>query len=171
MDGSLYRYRRSFLASLHRLPGRARPAAKLRLRLVLGRRRQEAAHDLGTYPAIVLRHLMQCFGIKRHAPSRNAHQPTHEHGQLAPLGLGHTRSGGRRYAKSTTFQQFIEAMPAGLPLSAKVYEVVLHHTHEILRKTVSWQIGGDVEGAAVSAAAVSGQAAERQIENEGGWLY
>jgi radical SAM superfamily enzyme YgiQ (UPF0313 family) len=80
-----------------------------------------------------------------------------------------------RYRKNFTYQHFIDEMPLNLPLSAKVYEVLLHHTHEILRKTVSWSIEGEGKDSARAVGSVDPAAPmhdeRRQIENEGGWLY
>lgn len=77
-----------------------------------------------------------------------------------------------RYTKRHTFQQFLDQMPSGLPLAAKVYEVLLHHSHEIVRKAVSWSIEGEeLDLPEADGAARPDGAGARQIENEGGWLY
>lgn len=68
-----------------------------------------------------------------------------------------------RYTKPFTYGGFIDAMPSDLPLSAKVYDVILHHTHETFRKTLTWTIAEPGQP--------SVEAGRRQIENEGGWLY
>ncbi len=65
------------------------------------------------------------------------------------------------YAKPFTYQAFLDQMPAEMPLAAKVYDVILHHTHETLRKTLTWAVEESV----------GTEAGGRQIENEGGWLY
>lgn len=80
--------------------------------------------------------------------------------------------GSRRYTKRVTFQNFLDQMPADMPLAAKVYEVVLHHTHQIVRTTVSWTTEGGADADVEQAILIGPVAgAERQIENEGGWLY
>lgn len=80
-----------------------------------------------------------------------------------------------RYTKALKVQPFLEAMPAHLPLSTKIYEILLHHTHEILRKTVSWSIQAEaVDRDAANSRVGAGQletADRRQIETEGGWTY
>ncbi len=66
-----------------------------------------------------------------------------------------------RYRKPFTYHNFIEAMETGMPHAEKVYNVVLHHTHEKLRQTLIWRLQGP-----------AAQTAEgREIRMEGGWLY
>ena len=66
-----------------------------------------------------------------------------------------------RYRKPVTYHNFIEAMETGMPHAEKVYNVVLHHTHEKLRQTLIWRLQGP-----------AAQTAEgREIRMEGGWLY
>ena len=80
-----------------------------------------------------------------------------------------------RYTKDVTFQQFLEKMPADEPLASKVYEVLVHHTHQNLRKTVSWSIEGPETDHSETDAQIHpvGLVKDdgREIENEEGWIY
>lgn len=67
-----------------------------------------------------------------------------------------------RYHKPFTYHEFVEKMDAALTTAEKVYEVVVHHTHEKLRYTLIRRLQGELEGA--------GQE-KREIRLEGGWLY
>lgn len=71
-----------------------------------------------------------------------------------------------RYHKPFTYHEFIEKMDPAMPLSAKVYEVVLHHTHEKLRYTLIRRLQGETDPAQARA---GGE--KREIRLEGGWLY
>lgn len=80
-----------------------------------------------------------------------------------------------QYTKPVTFQQFVERMPTDWPLASKIYEVLLHHTHQNLRTTVSWSIEGpDMNRASINGMSPIGVVRKderREIENEEGWIY
>lgn len=78
-----------------------------------------------------------------------------------------------RYVKPFTYQSFLDEMPLDQSLAAKVYDVILHHTHETFRKTLSWAVEApSPAGAGRSWPRAGTTAADgRHIENEGGWLY
>jgi hypothetical protein len=63
------------------------------------------------------------------------------------------------FSKGQTYATLIDQTYAALPLSERVYEVILHHAHEKLRATVRWQVHDTVE------------VGNRTIELEGGWLF
>lgn len=71
-----------------------------------------------------------------------------------------------RFDKDVTYQGFLEAMPAEWPLSAKVYEVLLHHSHEIVRAALTWRPPATLTDPGAAAGP-----SRRVIENEGGWVY
>lgn len=79
------------------------------------------------------------------------------------------------YSRKFTYQNFIDSMPPHMSLAEKVYEVLLHHTHEKFRKTVTWQLDGEVTlGAAYSDSCVvtaENGSDKRKIQLEGGWVY
>jgi radical SAM superfamily enzyme YgiQ (UPF0313 family) len=64
------------------------------------------------------------------------------------------------FKKPFTYAEFIEDTPGDWPISRRVYEVLLHHTHETFRGTLLARLEGSV---ATSAA--------REIRLEGGWTY
>jgi radical SAM superfamily enzyme YgiQ (UPF0313 family) len=103
--------------------------------------------------------------FSRRPLSRKAELPTYE------LDTKHTFA----YTRKFTYQNFIDLMPPTMSLAEKVYEVLLHHTHEKFRKTVTWQLDGEVaigdtgsESCAVTAEKGSDM---RKIQLEGGWVY
>ncbi len=80
-----------------------------------------------------------------------------------------------RFTKKFTYQSFLEQMSPEQPLAEKIYEVILHHAHEPLRKAISWSLEGeDVDCVGVQSQpqdASYGKEEKRQIQTEGGWLY
>jgi radical SAM superfamily enzyme YgiQ (UPF0313 family) len=81
-----------------------------------------------------------------------------------------------RYRKPITYMQFIGEMDKSLPLSKKVYEVLLHHTHETFRYTLLNRLEDEITDFAVTQAGVPaghgyGDSEKRIIRLEDGWLY
>jgi hypothetical protein len=64
------------------------------------------------------------------------------------------------FRKPFTYAEFIEDAPSDWPFSRRIYEVLLHHTHETFRGTLLARL----EGHAVTSAS-------REIRLEGGWTY
>jgi radical SAM superfamily enzyme YgiQ (UPF0313 family) len=79
------------------------------------------------------------------------------------------------YTRKFTYQNFIEVMPRHMSLAEKVYEVLLHHTHEKFRKTVTWQLDGEMTfeavGSGLGAENADPESDKRKIQLEGGWVY
>lgn len=72
-----------------------------------------------------------------------------------------------RFVKPFTYMNFIDEMAPDLPLSEKVYAVLVHHTHEEFGATLQTRLADAADGATVPAEAPG----ERVIREEGGWLY
>jgi hypothetical protein len=77
--------------------------------------------------------------------------------------------------KKFTYQNFLDEMPDQLSLPEKVYEVLLHHTHEKLVNTVSWTLEAELptgaQDARVSSLDGTSGSGQRAIQLDGGWLY
>jgi radical SAM superfamily enzyme YgiQ (UPF0313 family) len=79
------------------------------------------------------------------------------------------------YTKNTTYNQFIDEFPIEQPLANMIYEVVLHHAHEILGKAVTWSLrceksDSDNQGSVISMDE-NDMSSQRKIQTENGWVY
>jgi radical SAM superfamily enzyme YgiQ (UPF0313 family) len=64
------------------------------------------------------------------------------------------------FRKPFTYSEFIEESPRDWPFSRRIYEVLLHHTHETFRGTLLARLEG-----------YAAPSASREIRLEGGWVY
>ena len=64
------------------------------------------------------------------------------------------------FRKPFTYAEFIEESPGDWPISRRIYEVLLHHTHETFRGTLLARLAGSVA-----------TSTSREIRLEGGWTY
>jgi len=81
-----------------------------------------------------------------------------------------------RYHKPFTYMSFLGAMDPAMTLADKVYEILVHHTHETFRSTLLARLVEEIDAQTADRALrqqppEAEGAGKRVIRLEGGWLY
>jgi radical SAM superfamily enzyme YgiQ (UPF0313 family) len=76
-----------------------------------------------------------------------------------------------RFSKTKTYQEFIDNWPSGTPLTERLYDLVLHHSHERPHQTLVSRFVGQAETATPTDRRDMSTKDKRYIQLEGGWTY
>ena len=75
------------------------------------------------------------------------------------------------FRKDTTYQEYLNDWPTDTPLPDRLYDIVLHHSHEKPHQTLVSRFAGEASGEHDQNNASSGPIQSRVAQLEGGWLY